>query len=134
MYRAESLPKSEATKSEGAMDMLQFVKQHKALSLAFALAIIATLVFGARLTASMIYWSDPEHIDQPLAGWMTPRYLSKSWGVPPDVVATALTLERSGGEGRKTLAQIARQKDQDLDTLILDVTSAIEAFRNTPDE
>ncbi len=114
--------------------MFQFVRRHKALSLAFSVAFILTLVFLFRLTASAVYWSDPQRVDQPLAGWMTPRYVSRSWSVPPDIVAGILELERNGGAGRTTLDQIADMQNCDFDALVIELETAIRAFRKNRDE
>ncbi|NNE78872.1 MAG: hypothetical protein HKN18_01245 [Silicimonas sp.] len=114
--------------------MIQFVKQHKWLSFAFALAFVITLVFLIRLTASVVYWSDPRHVDQTIAGWMTPRYVSRSWSVPPEVIAEALDLERSGVMGRTTLDRIAAQKNLSFEALVKDLNSAIGTFRGSLDE
>ncbi len=116
------------------MSVFQFVRQHKALSLAFLLATVVTIFFLIRTTVSFVYWSNPDYVDQPIAGWMTPLYVSKSWDLPPDVVANALSLERSFGVGRTTLDQIADQQGRDLEALIRDFSIAVETFRTNADE
>lgn len=114
--------------------MLQFIRRHKALSFAFSIAFVLTFVFLFRLTASAVYWSDPLHVDQPIAGWMTPRYVSKSWSVPPEIVANVLGLEKDGGARRITLDQIANKQKREFDSVVSDLDSAIAAFRKIQDE
>lgn len=98
--------------------------------LAAFLAVSALAVFFAIRTVTMaVYWSDERHLDQPLAGWMTPRYVSRSWDLPPDIVAGALQLDRTEKPGRQTLADIARDRGVPLDALIAALKTAIRAHR-----
>ncbi len=94
----------------------------------FVLALALTLFFGTRMILGAIYWSDPRHSDQPIAGWMTPRYVALSWRVPPDVIIRALALERP--EGRlPRLEEIAMDRGTDLATLAAQIEAAILAHR-----
>lgn len=52
---------------------------HKFLLIAFMLAATLTLVFAVRIAFFSIYWADPEHKNQMLEGWMTPRYIAHSY-------------------------------------------------------
>lgn len=114
--------------------MLRFVRENRLLSLAFGLALVVSAVFLFRFTASVIYWSDPRHVDQPIAGWMSPRYVARSWSVPPGVVDEALGLEKGRrGGGKPTLERIAQEQGRDLDAVRADVHEAIDAFREQPD-
>jgi len=109
--------------------MFSFVKRHPGLSTAFIAALALTVFFLFRLTAGLIYWSDAKHIDQPLAGWMTPRYVSQSWSLPPEALVVALGLEQDGSGRRITLKELARQQGRSLDDLIDDLEAAIAANR-----
>ncbi len=68
--------------------MLSAVKrlwQHnRFLFLAFGIAAIATVFFATRMIVLGIYWADPDHQNQPLEGWMTPRYVAYSYGLEAD--------------------------------------------------
>ena len=64
-----------------------------------------------------VYWSDPAHRNQNIAGWMTPRYVGHSWQVPPEVIATALGLTQDGSGRRITLADIAESQGSDMAAL-----------------
>ena len=101
------------------------------LTAAFALALCATLWFGGRATLSALYWADPAHRDQQIEGWMTPGYVGRSWGVPPEVTAAALglTLPREGGRRPPPLEVIARDRGVPLAQLIAELETAIAAYR-----
>lgn len=97
------------------------------LTLAFALALAVTLAFGVRFTVSAIRWSDPARRDQPVAGWMTPGYVARSWRVPVEDILAALALEHR--PGRVTLAEIAARTGRPLPEVIAAVEAAVAAAR-----
>lgn len=125
---------SEMNRCYGVNQLFQFVRRHKALSFAFFVGCLLTFMFLVRFTASVVIWSDPARMDQPIAGWMTPRYVAKSWEVPPDVVAAALGLERGGSARRATLDHIADLQERNFDDLVQALESEIEAFRANVNE
>lgn len=98
---------------------------------AFVLALALTLFFGGRAAWHAVYWSDPARIDQPLAGWMTPGYVARSWDVPPEVIAPALDLPPPSARGDRPppLAELARQRGVPVEDLIARLQSAIAAHR-----
>lgn len=100
---------------------------HRAALVVFVLALVVTLVLAVRATVFAVYWLDPAHRDQPLAGWMTPRYVAHSYAVPPE----ALGLPPPGPDDprRMTLDQIAAQRGESLDALIAEVSAAVAAWR-----
>ncbi len=114
--------------------MIRIAKRHPYLVTAFALALAVVLFFTVRLAASMIFWNDRAHLDQPLSGWMTPRYIARSWNVPPDLVATTLALERDGAGRRITLKDLANQQGRSLESLIDDLKVALSIHRATANE
>lgn len=114
--------------------MYKFVKQHIVLSVAFAAALALTLFFAVRLTVSTIVWLDPDRYEQPIASWMTPRYVSRSWDVGPDVVADALRLELDRAGQRMTLEEIAAAQGRSLDELILELESVLVNARDDNDD
>lgn len=81
-------------------------RRHRLLFLAFSIALVVTAFFAVRLLIVTLYWADPAHEDQPVEGWMTPRYVAHSYDLPPEVVREVLELEPSDGR-RRTLAEIA---------------------------
>lgn len=107
-------------------------RQNRLLVLAFALAAALTLVFAVRMTLDVALWNDPMRRDQPIEGWMTPRYVAMSWDVPPEVMARALDLPapppRAGR--RRALRDIAADREMPLQALIDEVEAAIAAHRS----
>lgn len=91
-------------------------------------ALVVTVFFSVRLVAAWIYWSDPSHRDQAIAGWMTPRYVATSWHVPPEVVGDALGLAVERPR-RLTLDQLAKERGVPLSDLTAALAAAISAHR-----
>lgn len=114
--------------------MIDFLKHNALLSLAFFATLFITLMFLVRFTVSALMWSDPENLEQPIAGWMTPRYVAKSWQVEPKVVASTLGLEMDGTGRRVTLAEIAAAQGQDLDDLVARLETAIAAVLDSSND
>lgn len=82
----------------------------------------------------MLYWADPAHQDQPIARWMTPRYVAMSWDVPKEVVIEALDMTPVG-RGPEPLSQLAKARGVPVEVLIADLETAIAAWRAAhPDE
>lgn len=107
----------------------------KWLIFGFTLALAITGFFAFRFVASMIYWGDPAHLDQHIQGWMTPRYVARSWGVPPEIVADALDLEiRETSSKKYTMERIAAQKGVPLDVLEDGLVEAMTAHRAARDD
>lgn len=90
---------------------------HRLALLAFAVALCALGYFGVRTTSSMIYWMDPAHQNQPLAGWMTPRYIGQSYGLPRDMVMDALMMDQDAPPRRVSLSEISEQSGMSMDAL-----------------
>ncbi len=114
--------------------MFQFLRQHIVLSVAFAAALAITLHYAVRFTVSTIVWSDPDRYEQPLTGWMTPLYVSRSWQVEPRVVADALGLEMDRTARRMTLEEIAAAQGRSLDELILGLETVLANARDDKDD
>jgi len=66
--------------------------------------------------------------DQPVAAWMTPRYVAHSWDVPRDEMMAILALEPPS-PGRVTLDEIAAQKGIPVAEYIAQIQDGIAAFR-----
>lgn len=97
---------------------------------AFALALALTLFFGSRMIIGAIYWADPRHIDQDIAGWMSPGYVAMSWDVPREVMIEVLGQSPNDG-GPRRLEDIAADRGVPLDTLIAQIEVAIMAHRDS---
>jgi len=100
---------------------------------AFVLAAAVTAFFALRMVVAAIRWSDPELRDQPIAGWMTPRYVAMSWQVPPEVIAEALEADAGGSLRGRTLEQIAAARGIPADALAEALKDAITAYRAAAD-
>lgn len=105
-------------------------RHHRAGVIGLALALVIAVGFAARLVLFTIYWSDPAHSDQPVAGWMTPGYVAQSWDVPADVIRAALPPPEGGLPGlRPTLARIAAAQGIPLPDLLARIEAAIATAR-----
>lgn len=91
-------------------------QNHKLLLAAFTLAAVLTIAFGVRMLLFSVYWNDPTHQNQPLEGWMTPRYVALSYGLERQDVWRLFGLEQQP-ETRITLRKIAKTQNQTLETL-----------------
>lgn len=91
-------------------------RKHRFLFIAFITALVVTVFFAARLLVFTLYWADPAHHDQPLEGWMTPRYIAHSYELPTGVVRDLLELEGANGK-RRTLEEIVKTSDLTLEEI-----------------
>ena len=91
-----------------------------------ALALAASLFFGAR---AALYWIDASRVEreQPVAAWMTPRYIAQSWRVPPGVIIEALGAQRSP-ERPINLRQLADPRGVQVEAVIAAAEAAIAEF------
>lgn len=93
------------------------------------LALVASLFFGVR---SAVFWYDrppTAERQQPVAAWMTPRYVARSWRVPREVVMDAIDAPRPLPGGPVSLAQLAEKRGVSVDQIIDELEAAIAAFR-----
>lgn len=101
-------------------------RKHRFLFVAFIMALAVTAFFAVRLVTFSLYWSDPAHQDQPLEGWMTPRYVALSYDLPPGTVREALELEAVDGE-RRTLEEIVETSDLTLEEMQRRIDQAVRS-------
>lgn len=101
---------------------------HRAALCAFVLALAALGYFGGKTVSSTIYWMDPAHIEQPLAGWMTPRYIGQSYGLPREAVLEALMMDPDAPPQRVSLSEIATRNDMTMDDLQARVDAAADLW------
>lgn len=104
-------------------------KRHPILTALFAISVALTLYFGARLVLHTIYWADPAHQDQTIAGWMTPGYVAHSWNVPPILVGEALGFTKETIVRGQTLEELARARGLSVEDLSQTLYDAIAEFR-----
>lgn len=98
-------------------------------STVFAVALIATVFFGARTV--MFQYARPwiHGQDQPVAAWMTPRFIARSKDVPLDVIVETLAIERVYDGRPPTLEKIAEERGIPVQELIDAVEAEVRAFR-----
>lgn len=102
---------------------------NRLLLLGFAAVLGLTLFFGIRTLTFTLYWADPAHRDQALAGWMTPGYVAMSYDIPPPLLAPALFEIPGGPHDHKTMGQIAAAHNITLTALQARITLAADIFR-----
>lgn len=103
---------------------MRLLARHPVLSLAFGLALALTLFFAGRFVAQAVYWSNPAHRNQPVAGWMTVGYVGHSWGLSPHEIDAEAGLPRPDGTPL-TLAQIAAGRGVPVAQVIAEVEAAL---------
>lgn len=98
------------------------------------IATIACLFFGAR---AAIFWHErPPRAerDQPVAAWMTPRYVSRSWRIPPDLVFDALDAPRPPPDGPMSLRELAEFRGVPLEQVLAEAEALIASRRAIDEE
>ncbi len=76
--------------------LINLWQNHKLLLLAFVLAAGITILFAVRLVVVTVYFSNPAHQNQPLEGWMTPRYLAYSYDLTFEELEQMLGIDPTG--------------------------------------
>ena len=113
------------------MNFLRFLfRKHPWPTVILAAGLVALIWFGGRFVSEVLYFADPAHREQPLAGWMSPRYVAKSWELPPDVVAEVMQL--TPGHRHITLDQVAAGQNitiEDLQKRVEAAKAKLEAER-----
>lgn len=109
------------------LELLRFLfRRHPVATALLAIVLAVGVWFGVRLTSDMLYFADPAHREQTFAGWMTPRYVAKSWGLPPEIVAEVLDLTRD--HRRITMDQLAASRGTTLEQLQVRIAAAKAEF------
>ncbi|WP_425101174.1 hypothetical protein [Tropicibacter sp. S64] len=98
----------------------------------FALALVLSVVFGVRLVLHGLYWADPAHRDETIAGWMTPGYVAHSWHVPNQLVGDALGFTKETFQPGQTLDELAKARGVPVEALKQALYSAITDHRAQP--
>lgn len=87
-----------------------FVRSNKIPFGVLVLSLIALGYFSSGFIANLIYFGDPRHQNQPLEGWMTPRYVGMSYDLPPHILDEVMEL-RPKVDKRKSLTQVIGDMD-----------------------
>jgi hypothetical protein len=96
--------------------------RHPVLTTAFALALLATVFFGVRATMFAVTLSS--RAEQPVAGWMTPRYIVRTYDLPRETVAAVLGLE-AGANPQMAISAIARMQGRPVREMLDDLDAAV---------
>ncbi len=104
-------------------------RRNRMMTAAFVFAVFLALMFAVRSVVFVVYWSDPDHRDQRLETWMTPRYIARSWHLPDDIILSALGLEGMPGR-RLTIEEIARAKGVPVQELEARIVAAAQQYRS----
>ena len=102
-------------------------RRHRLALAAFVLAAAVTLFFLGRLVVSAVYWADPAHRDVMPQGWMTPRYVARSWGVAPEELRAMMNLDAQGRP--QTLRDIAAARGVPVAQVLDEVRAHVESLR-----
>jgi hypothetical protein len=86
------------------------------------LALGIALLFALRLVLVVTLWGPAA--ERPIQGWMTPRYVVRSYDLPPEAVAEVLGIEPGSAAGQ-SIESLARAQDRPL----IDVLRALDALR-----
>ena len=100
-------------------------------AVAFLLAVFAAGFFAVRTVRHAIYWS--RHQDETIRPWMSVRYVSRSYRVPPQLLYQAIHLPPTPHD-RRPLREIALEQNRPVDALILELQQAIAAARQQPNQ
>jgi len=103
-------------------------QHHRLLLLGFVATLAVTLFFLTRLITATHYWSDPAHRDVAISGWMTPRYIARSYRIDPELLFDAIDIDPAPGRPL-TLRDIADATGRSLPDLTAALQSAISAAR-----
>jgi hypothetical protein len=95
----------------------------------FVLAVIVTGLFGVRTVRRAIYWQN--HRDETIRPWMSVRYVSRSYRVPPHVLYQAIGLSPVPHD-RRPIREIAREQHRPVEELISELQNAIVQARSSP--
>ncbi|RVU85899.1 hypothetical protein EOL70_00160 [Leucothrix sargassi] len=109
--------------------LFQFATANKFTVVGFVVSLILTVVLSSTMLADAIYFNDPKHKDIKIEGWMTPRYISLSYGLPRNMVFDLLDVTEDT-RGRRRADHLAKNIGVSLDELTDMVRAAAVAHRS----
>ncbi|MBV7409900.1 hypothetical protein [Maritimibacter sp. DP1N21-5] len=102
-------------------------RRHPVLFPLFLLALLAIVWFGVKSTQDMIGMKSRFSADPEVAGWMTPRYIARTWNIPPEVILESLDLTAEPRK-RMTISEIALDKGLTTPDYAAEVEAALDAW------
>lgn len=101
---------------------------HRILLTAFLTVLFVIVFFGIKTFSAMIYWQDPAHQNQDIEPWMTPRYIARSYRLPPEILGPVLFLEDGMPIRRISVGRIAADNDLTMKELQARIDEAAAAW------
>jgi len=80
------------------------ISRHPVISVLLAVSVAGLVWFGVGVVREAIYFAQPEHQQQDLEPWMSPRFVGKSWDLPPPTIVRIMELEPD--QAQPTLRQV----------------------------
>ncbi len=116
------------------MKALKFLwTRHRIALIVSVAALCVAGVFAFNFVAEIVYFNDPAHRQQALEPWMTLRYVSLSWKIPPEFLEEALNVTRDGQRGPLRISDILVASGESLEDLQSKVAVARAAFEELRD-
>lgn len=116
------------------MTFLRFLfRKHPIAAGLLALCLAGLAWFTFSTVREAMYFSDPAHHEQTLEPWMSPRYVGKSWDLPPETIVRIMELEPNFKQ--PTLRHVTEHLGITMDQLQDRVEAAkaeLEAMRHRP--
>lgn len=99
-------------------------QRHPLIAAGFGMAVLASLVFALRgaMFAAMLWM----RAEQPVEGWMTPRFIALAYGLPVYQVEQTLGLTDTDARGH-SLDRLAREQGRPVADLMEPLNTAIRA-------
>lgn len=106
--------------------MRDLFHRHPVTAGILALSVALMLFFAVRLTVGAVYWS--QHRAEPVAGWMTIRYVGRSWQVDPRAIIdlTGYTVPQGNPV---TIEEIAKARGVPVGQVITEIEDAVARLR-----
>lgn len=94
-----------------------------------AVALCATLLFGVRTAKFWILRPPAAERMLPVAAWMTPRYIARSWQVSPRRIAEAIGAPIPPPDGPMSLTAIAEFRGVPVDQVVAEAQALVSAIQ-----
>lgn len=106
------------------------LRRHPIASGLLVLAVAVLVIFAWQFAAQAIYFNDPTHQNPALELWMSPRYVGRSWDLPPPVVFDIMQMDHDTPphDGPRTLTEVLSRTGLTLEELQARVESAKTAL------
>jgi hypothetical protein len=98
--------------------------KRRALIAGFVIAALLTAFFLLRLVFFTFIWMESPPGAHPIEGWMTPRYISRTYRIPPPDLQAVLALGPNE-HPRQSLKKIARARGLSITTLIAEIEALV---------